>query len=123
MSPALRNALRGVVAAAALAVSGCANVEVASEGGADAVVVENSGCYLFYCIPLFSGDPEYPNRQVSSWFCNTVTLETNMKLLEDEVERQGARGLRNIATRYIDEPIIFLLLKRQMLQTSAELVK
>ena len=36
---------------------------------------------------------------------------------------QGARGLRNIATRYIGEPIIFLLLKREVLQTSAELVK
>ena len=124
MSIDLRNALLPLAAAAALAfAAGCANVEVASEGGADVVVVENSGCYLFYCIPLFSGDPEYPNRQVSSWFTNTVTVETNMKLLEDEAERQGARGLRNIATRYIGEPIIFLLLKREVLQTSAELVK
>ena len=124
MSIDLRKALLPVAAAAALAfAAGCANVEVASEGGADVVVVENSGCYLFYCIPLFSGDPEYPNRQVSSWFTNTVTVETNMKLLEDEAERQGARGLRNIATRYIGEPIIFLLLKREVLQTSAELVK
>ena len=124
MSIDLRNALLPLAAAAALAfTAGCANVEVASEGGADVVVVENSGCYLFYCIPLFSGDPEYPNRQVSSWFTNTVKLETNMKLLEDEIERQGARGMRNIASRYIDEPIIFLLLKREVLQTSAELVR
>ena len=124
MSIDLRKALLPVAAAAALAfAAGCANVEVASEGGADVVVVENSGCYLFYCIPLFSGDPEYPNRQVSSWFTNTVTVETNMKLLEDEAERQGAHGLRNMATRYIGEPIIFLLLKREVLQTSAELVK
>ena len=125
MTTRLRNALLPIAAAAAIAfaASGCANVEIASEGGADVVVVENSGCYLFYCIPLFSGDPEYPNRQVSSWFTNTVKLETNMKLLEDEAERQGARGLRNIATRYIDEPIIFLLLKREVMQSSAELVK
>ena len=125
MSISLRNALLPLAAAAAVAFAsgGCANVEVASEGGADGVVVENSGCYLFYCIPLFSGDPDYPNRQVSSWFTNTVKLETNMKLLEDEIERQGARGMRNIASRFIDEPIIFLLLKREVLQTSAELVR
>ena len=124
MRTVLRNILLPLGAAAALALaSGCVNVEVASSGGADSIVVENSGCYLFYCIPLFSGDPDYPNQQVCSWFTNTVTVETNMRLLEDEAERQGARGLRNIATRYIGEPIIFLLLKREVLQTSAELVK
>ncbi|MBR2838636.1 MAG: hypothetical protein IKE55_07635 [Kiritimatiellae bacterium] len=119
-----RSMLLPLCAASALAfASGCANIEVATAGGADAVVVENSGCYLFYCIPLFSGDPDYPNRQVCSWFTNTVNIETNMRLLKDEMENQGALGVRNVASRYISEPIIFLLLKREVLQTSAELVR
>ena len=120
----LRSMILPLCAASALAfASGCANIEVATSGGADSVVVENSGCYLFYCIPLFTGDPDYPNRQVCSWFTNTVNLATNMRLLGEEAESRGARGVRNVASRYISEPIIFLILKREVLQTSAELVR
>lgn len=124
MRTVLRNLLLPLGAAAALALaSGCVNVEVASSGGADSIVVENSGCYLFYCIPLFSGDPDYPNQQVCSWFTNTVKLDTNMRLLNEEAKDRGAHGVRNVASRYISEPILFLLLKREVLQTSAELVR
>ena len=102
--------------------AGCVSVDVASDG-AKMVVVSNEGCYLFGFIPLLSGDPEYPNRDVSVIFKNTLTLETNIRLLEEEAKRQGAAGIRNISTFFIDDPIIYLLLKRKVLQTSAELTR
>ena len=46
-----------------------------------------------------------------------------MRLLDEEAKNLGARGVRNVASRYISEPILFLLLKREVLQTSAELVR
>lgn len=102
--------------------AGCASVDVGTSGK-DMVVVQNSGCYLFYCIPICSGDPDYPNRQVCNWFENTVTLETNMRLLNEEVARQNASGVRNLASHHDDETLIFLLLSHRTYQTSAELIR
>ena len=124
MKTVLQNVLLPLGAAAALALAaGCVSVEVTAAGGAESIVVENSGCYLFYCIPLFSGDPDYPNQQVCSWFTNTVKLDNNIRLLDEEAKDRGAQGVRNVASHYISEPILFLLLKREALQTSAELVR
>ena len=110
-------------AAAAMAmVAGCVSVDIASDGGTDMVVVENEGCFLFNLIPIMTGDPEYPNNDVCVLFRNTQKLDTNIKLVEAEAERLGAKGVRNVASHWIDDPIIFLLLKRKILQTSAQLV-
>lgn len=103
-------------------VSGCASVSVCNQGN-DMVVVQNSGCFLFYILPLFSGDPDYPNQQVCNWFDNTVKLETNMRLLDEEARRQGATGLRNVVNHPDDDTLVFLILKRKIIRTSAELVK
>lgn len=111
-----------VALTAASIVSGCASVDVATNGN-DLVSVQNSGCYLFYCIPLFSGDPDYPNQQVCNWFENTVKLETNMRLLREEAERQGATGVKSLVSHKDDETIVWLLLKRKIYRTSAELVR
>jgi len=102
--------------------AGCASVDVSTQG-ANTVVVQNSGCYLFCVIPLCSGDPDYPNQSVSNWFDNTVKLETNIRLLCEEAEKQGARDIRNIVSHKDDDIIIYLLLKRKIFRTSAELVK
>ena len=102
--------------------AGCASVDVCNKGG-DLVVVRNSGCFLFCAIPLFSGDPDYPNQQVCNWFENTVKLETNMRLLAEEAERQGASGVRNLASHTDDEYILWFILKRKVCNTSAELVR
>ena len=111
-----------LIACAASLFTGCCSVSVSNQGK-DMVLVQNDGCFLFFCIPLFSGDPNYPNGEVCNWFANTVKAETNVKLLEDEAARQGARGLRNIVTMYDEETIITLLLKRKIYRTSAELIK
>ena len=105
-----------------LALVGCASVDVCNKGN-DVVVVRNSGCFLFGAIPLFSGDPDYPNQQVCNWFENTVKLETNMRLLREAAEKQGATGVRNLASHPDDESIFLFLLKRKILTTSAELVR
>ena len=111
-----------LVACAASLFTGCCSVSVSNQGK-DMVLVQNDGCFLFFCIPLFSGDPNYPNEEVCNWFENTVHTSTNVKLLEEEAARQGARGLRNIVTMYDEETIITLLLKRKIYRTSAELIK
>jgi len=111
------------LAAACLAfASGCCSVDV-SRDGANTVVVQNSGCYLFCIVPLFSGDPDYPNQSVCNWFENTVKLETNMRLLNEEAAKEGARDVRNVVSHKDDDIIIWLLLKRKIFRTSAELVK
>lgn len=102
--------------------AGCASVDVCNEGK-DMVVVRNTGCFLFYWIPICSGDPDYPNQDVCNWFDNTVKLETNIRLLNEEVERQGAIGVRNLASHRDDETIIWLLLKLRAYKTSAELIR
>ena len=102
--------------------AGCASVDVCNKGN-DMVVVRNSGCFLFCAIPLFSGDPDYPNQQVCNWFDNTVKLETNMRLLAEEAERQGATGVRNLASHMDDERILWFIVKRKVYHTSAELVR
>ena len=121
------NAIRCLFAAlagltAATLMTGCASVDVSNKG-ADMVVVQNSGCFLLGCIPLFSGDPDYPNKQVCNWFSNTVKLETNMRLLAEEAGRQGATGVRNIASHMDDEGILWFIVKRKVYHTSAELVR
>lgn len=110
------------VALCAAFVSGCASVSVCNQGN-DMVVVQNSGCFLFGVLPLFSGDPDYPNQQVCNWFDNTVNLETNMRLLDEEAQHQGATGLRNVVNQPNDDTLIWFLLKRKIIRTSAELVK
>lgn len=121
------NAIRCLFAAlagltAATLMTGCASVDVSNKG-ADMVVVQNSGCFLLGCIPLFSGDPDYPNKQVCNWFSNTVKLETNMRLLREEAENQGASAVRNVASHMDSESILLFLLKRKIYKTSAELVR
>lgn len=111
-----------LVAAMVSISTGCASVNVSNQGP-NMVTVENSGCFLLYCIPLFSGDPNYPNQDVCNWFENTVKVETNMRLLEEEMANQGARGIRNIASHQDDETVLFLLLKRKIYKTSAELIR
>lgn len=101
--------------------AGCASVSVDTQG-ANMVVVQNSGCFLFCVMPLWSGDPDYPNQQVCNWFDNTVKLDTNMRLLQETAAEKHARGIRNIASHMDDESIFWFILKRKVYRTSAELI-
>ena len=123
MRTCLRAILLALATAALTAAAGCVSVDVNTDGGANMVVVENEGCYLLGFIPLITGDPDYPNRDVCVLFEDTQTLDTNMKLIEQEAAKQGAAGIRNISSHFFDDPIIYILLKRRVLQTSAELTR
>lgn len=113
-------AFAGLLTGLASLGTGCASVSVAGEGD-KLVIIQNSGCFLFSWMPLCSGDPDYPNEEVSSWFDNTVHPATNIRLLEEEAARRGTPFIRNIATHTDDETILWLILKRKICRTSAEL--
>ena len=122
MKKAIRVFAGGLALALAAALSGCASVSVSQEGR-DMVVIQNSGCFLFCAIPLFSGDPDYPNEEVCNWFENTVKVETNVRLLEEEAANRGARGYRNVISHLDEEKILWFILKRKIYRTSAELTR
>ena len=109
------------LAALVALLSGCASVGVDTQGPTT-VVVQNTGCFLFCVMPLWSGDPDYPNQQVCNWFDNTVKLETNMRLLQETAAEKHARGIRNIVSHMDSEDILWFILKRKIYRTSAELV-
>ena len=106
----------------AAVLTGCASVAVTHEGP-NTVFIQNDGCFLFSAIPLFSGDPDYPNQQVCNWFSNTVNLETNVRLLNETAQHENALGVKNVVSRPDEESIFFFLLKRKIMKTSAELIK
>ena len=102
--------------------SGCATVNHCREGDRSVVDITNTGWYLLNFIPLASGNPAHPNAFGCKIFRQTVTLENNMTMLENELERLGATSYRNIISHTADENILFILFKRHSCHTSAELV-
>jgi len=87
------------------------------------VAVENTD-WLFLCLlPVASGDPEEPNRTTCRWFRDTVTLENQMKMIENEAKRIGATQAVDVVSYENDESIVWILFLRRKLHTSAMLVK
>lgn len=111
-----------VILAAALAASGCASVQFCGTGGKNMVVVCNTCWYFLNMIPLASGNPDAPDTCSCRLFRQTTSLENNMKMLEAEAERRGAVDIVNTNSGWTDESVLFLLFKRHMCQTSAELI-
>ena len=87
------------------------------------VEIENSGWELFKFIPLASGNPEKPNRLSCRWFSNTVTLQNNLNLLEQEMKTRVATRFTNLTSRNSEESFLFILLTRNAYHTSAVLLK
>ena len=120
-------------AAAALVCTGCATINrvtdyqtVGVEGGEtpiETVEIENTGWLLFKFIPLGSGDPLRPNEKTCRFFRKTMTLQNNLEMLEDEMERVGAKRVVNLVSHKTDESIFVLLLTRRAYHTSAVLLK
>ena len=118
---------------AAAFVAGCATIKraeeyhgVSIEDGEqplETVEIENTGWLVFRCIPLGSGDPLRPNETTCRFFRNTVTLQNNLEMLEDEMERRSAKRVTNLTSRKTDESIFFILLTRRAYHTSAVLLK
>lgn len=118
---------------AVIACAGCATVHTANdyhgmgiedgETPIETVEIENAGWLLFKFIPLGSGDPLAPNRCSSRLFQNTVTLQNNLEMLEDEMERVNATRVANLTSRKTDESVLWILLSRTAYHTSAVLLK
>ena len=88
----------------------------------ECVQVFNSGWKLFSCLPLASGDPDMPNLSSCVFFTDTVTLQNQLKMLEAEARRVGAKKADNVITSYASERIFMFLLLREKIITSALLV-
>ena len=116
-----------------LACMGCATInrvseyhDVGIESGEqplETVEIENTGWLLFKCIPLGSGDPLRPNECSCRFLTNTVTLQSNLKMLEDEMKRVDAKRMANLTSRKTDETVFIILLTRRAYHTSAVLLK
>ena len=109
-----------VILACAL-LGGCATVTV-SRDGATMVNIENSGWYLLNFIPLASGNPARPNSCTTRLFSKTVTLENNVKMLDNVIRKEGAVAVRDINSFTVDEHVLLILLKRHAYHTSAQLL-
>lgn len=103
--------------------SGCCSVKICTEGGRDICYVQNYGWKLLGLLPIASGDPEYPNEEVSVWFCDSVLLDVNMMLLDDAAQKNGYTGYKNLVSHKTREDICFILFKRYTYHTSAELLR
>ncbi len=122
-----------LAAAAALVCAGCASVSTVDiyhgmgvehgEKAIETVEIENSGWLLFKFIPLGSGDPRNPNSRSCRLFTNTVTLKSNLAMLEDEMKRVDAKRVANLTSRKTDESVFIVLLTHRAYHTSAVLLK
>ncbi len=120
----MRKALLVLLTAALVAMfSGCCSYTISKEGGHDTIYIQNVGWKLLCCLPIASGDPEYPNEEVSVWFCDSVLLEVNMMILDNAMTKHGYKSLKNLTSHRTDETAFPILLKRYTYQTSAELIK
>lgn len=103
-------------------ICGCASVDVSDAGGRKMVSIKNSGWELFSVVPIASGDVKNPGAFGCEWFCDTVTLENNLALLDRTVGETGSSGYTGVASSVVDETVFFVLLSRKIYHTSAELL-
>ena len=89
----------------------------------EVVHVMNTNWRLLACIPLGSGNPEIPNRCKCRMFTNTVTLDNQLRMIDAEAKRVGAKRAVDVTSDSSKESVLFFLLKREKLHTSAVLVK
>lgn len=121
-----------LVAIAIMLCCGCASVHIATDFSGvkvedglqpiETVEITNTGWLLFTCIPIASGNVDHPNSVSTRFFSRTVTLDNNLKLLSGEMARVKATKMANLTSRYDDENILFILLKRRAYHTSAVLL-
>ena len=116
-----------------LCAGGCASVRMTSayngvrtDGGYKpfaTVSIENTGWFLFNAIPLASGNPDRPNEDDWHFFRNTVTLDNNMKMLDETMARHGATRFNHLTSHLKDDFYYFFILYRRTCQTSAVILR
>lgn len=87
------------------------------------VEVSNASLLFLSFLPIASGDPSAPNSGACTWFEDTTTVESQLKMLDDEAARIGATRAVDVTTLRTDESLFFFLLQREKIHTSAVLVR
>ena len=92
-----------LVIIACILMNACATTQVSTEfpngakvNGKEAIAIvaaENYGYYLFGCLPLFAGDPEYQNENTLTFFEDTVNLDNNLKMISNEAKKFDANTI------------------------------
>ena len=121
-----------ILAALLAAASGCTTINTTSVYNGvrvDGVLVdaatteiENSGWFLFTCIPIASGNPARPNAVSCRWFTNTVKLKNNIDVLHARMKERGVDEVSNLTSHCEDEKYLVFLLARRSYHTSAVLL-
>ena len=116
-----------------LAVVGCSSVSrrmdfggVTFEGGqtpVEAVDIFNTNWLFLSLLPIASGDPDNPDGWTTCFFRDTATPATQLKMLEDEAKRVGAKKAINVSTISTDEEAFLFLFLREKYHTTAVLIK
>ena len=126
--------MRGlVIAVLAAALCGCSSVRgiadfrgVKVEDGAEPIEVVdiyNTNWLLLSLLPIASGDPDNPDGWTTCFFRDKATVENQIRMLEDEAKRVGARRAVNVSTTSTDEAAFLFLFLREKYHTSAVLVR
>ena len=119
--------------AAALAVCGCSSVKRISDFRGvkvddglvpiEVVDIYNTNWLLLSLLPVASGDPDNPDGWTTCFFRNKATVENQIRMLEAEAKRVGAKRAVNVTTTSTDEAALLILFLREKYHTSAVLVK
>lgn len=112
---------------------GCASVNVSDRVGnvkvedgltpIETVEVSNMSWMFLVGLPIAGGDVDNPNGHTCDWFTRSSTLENQLKMLQAEADRVGARRALNVTTLTTDEDFFLFLFLREKIHTSAVLVK
>ena len=106
---------------AAVFASGCCSTKICNEGGRTMCIVSNYGWRLWDLIPVAAGYLDKKDRPGTIWFMDTITLETNQRLLDIAIREQGAIGTKSLDSYMTDEQTLFTFYRRTY-YTSAELI-
>ena len=125
--------LESAFAAALALAAGCASVTVCDQVGGvkveagltpiETVEVSNMCWSFLCCLPIASGDIGNPNGHTCDWFTDTAKVENQLKMLQAEADRVGAKRAVNVTTLTTDEDFFLFLFLRNKIHTSAVLVK
>lgn len=106
----------------AFLLGGCYSVNVSTKGDRTMCVASNSCLLLLGCIPLASGDVHGGDDSTIVFFKDTTTVANNLHLVDGAMRREHAQQTRDLSSYRTDETILFLILKRTTLRTSAEFI-
>ena len=133
MKPSFVSRLPSFALIIALALCGCSSVKRLSDFRGvkvadglepiELVDIYNTNWLFLSLLPIASGDPDNPDGWTTCVFRNQATVENQIRMLEAEANRVGAKRAVNVTTTSTDEEAFLILFLREKYHTSAVLVK